>query len=1453
MTFARKLALACIAGALAVGALFILLMRGREASREPAPDEVAALVAPADPSAELLPVEEPSVPAEARKQIGPGAATARVAVAAFEDGGWLLVGRLVRPHGSPPPRVSSDSPATADSLPVQGVRLLLRGHPRKTRPGEVPPPRKLVTGRDGTFAFENVPGRVAMRLEVEGEGWADRAFSFTLEEPDYGARMDLGDIPLEPGSTLVVELAGPDGNLVPGGRVLVGRRSGGKTDELERMGFNDSRREATEAGEGRYVLERAAPGPHRIEALAPRFAPEREEVVLPREEPVRLALEEGGRIAGMIRTDGELPIENASVEVNGSGMLEPRPIVEAEKDGSYIVDFLGTGNYALTAMADGHASAIRSGVPPGSEGIDFTLEKEAVLSGHVVAEGASSPVEGARISLDGAKVPVTAVSDKAGAFTLRKIAPGSYRLLVDHPEYAPHRDEEPFDAAAGDELPRRTVRLGSGIVLRGKVTDAEAGEPVVGATVRLTPAGQGGGSGRKRAAADDQGAFEARALAQGAYEVMASARGYLPSARTTVNVGPEGAEAVEIVLEKASSISGIVLGPGGQPLRGAQVRPNLGQTNNFSWGDNRIFDPLQRAVAETDEEGRFTIEGLHAFPLYVLRATHPDHASAMSPAIAVGPRTSVEGVEITLGRAGELRGRVADEKGNPLRGASVSVFLSQGGPSLMYDTEGNPNADTGADGKFEIRRLAGGSYTVRATSKDREAAVRQDVEVVPGKPGEELEITLGPGVSLSGKVSDESGAPIAGARLQHWGMGNIQATSGPDGLFEMKGLTAGPMDIHVSKSGYGQAQLQTTAPGKDVEIRMDRAAKVSGTVRTKSGEPVAGADVSSIGRGPNMRYGGNSARTSPTGTYEIEVPKGTWVIRASAARRPAGTSSELELAPGDLRENIDIELPDGCTIDGYVFVAGSGEPVEGATISSSVQTSDPWGRSPGGVATRSDGYFVLEGVPEGDVTVTASHADYAPGVASGVQAKVGAKVSVRIELRAGGTVRGRAVRGGNAVTSGWVTARPRSAGAAQRNTQTGPDGSFELKGLAAGDYLIVVQDKNGGGPQLRRAVTVLEGQTVDIDLEGGAGVRLSGRIISQDGVLGEGRVEAIRLDQGVETGSRSDISPAGEYSLELPGPGTYSLMVSFGRGGGGGTKLDVVVPAGSPEVHQDIELPSGRVGGTVVDASTGQAIPNVEVGAFVAGGGRGGSILSLYKSLQVMGRSDDAGRFVLSSLPEGSYDIRAFANGYVQVRRASIQVRASGAAREARVEMQKALSFSARAEDSGGRPISGALALLRDAEGELVLSGNPARSSGDGTLDVQGVVPGTYRMTVSHQAHAPARAVITVLEDGSVSPQPVFRLEKGGKIRLRVASGREPVDGATAEVVDDAGEDLMNDAGFFFLQEGSVASGPDGIIEVGPFPPGVYKVSVTKEGKRSRAEKVAVREGETAEEAFTLE
>jgi len=446
-------------------------------------------------------------------------------------------------------------------------------------------------------------------------------------------------------------------------------------------------------------------------------------------------------------------------------------------------------------------------------------------------------------------------------------------------------------------------------------------------------------------------------------------------------------------------------------------------------------------------------------------------------------------------------------------------------------------------------------------------------------------------------------------------------------------------------------------------------------------------------------------------------------------------------------------------------------------------------------------------------------------------------------------VRGRALRAGSPVASGWVTARPRGAGATQRNTQTAADGTFEIKGLAAGDYIIVVEGNGRSGPQLRRAVTIIEGQTVDIDLEGGAGVRLSGRILSRDGSVGEGRVQAMRLDQGFDGGSGSQISPGGEYALDLPGPGTYTLMVGFGPGGG--VKVDVVVPAGSPEVRQDIELPSGRVSGTVVNASTGQPIPGVEVGAFLAGR-LGSSILSLYKSMQVMGRSDDTGRFVLSNLPEGSYDIRAFANGYAQVRRASIQIGASGASREIRVELETSLSFSARAEDSGGRPLSGALALLRDVEGDLILSGSPARSGGDGMLDVQGVVPGTYKMTVSHQAHASARAMITVLEDGSVTPQPVFRLEKGGKIRVRVVSGREPVDGATAEVIDDAGEDLMNDAGFFF-QETPMATGPDGLLELGPFPAGVYKVSVTKDARRSKSEKVAVREGDTSEERFTLE
>ncbi|HVR74944.1 MAG TPA: carboxypeptidase-like regulatory domain-containing protein, partial [Planctomycetota bacterium] len=327
--------------------------------RAPGADPEAPSSAPAEERAvEGGPVEPGETsPVDARDE-----ESAAVAGADPSAPGWLILGRMVRED------------ASGILQPAAGVTVLVRGHPRKTRPEDAPPPREVVTGPDGRFEFPGVPPRIALRLEVDEPSSAYRALSFRLGSTEGDDRKDLGDVPLDPGSTLQVELLGPNDEPVEKATVLVEKSSSNHSPLLANLGFSDSRREAEELGKGRYILERSPPGSLNIDIQAPRCASTREKVELPRADPFIIRLAAGHRIAGRVFSAGtaasaeKSPHRKAEVEVtSGPNLFDPRPKNKTDGSGLFTFDSLSEGSFEVVASADGYASERKRDVPSGTE------------------------------------------------------------------------------------------------------------------------------------------------------------------------------------------------------------------------------------------------------------------------------------------------------------------------------------------------------------------------------------------------------------------------------------------------------------------------------------------------------------------------------------------------------------------------------------------------------------------------------------------------------------------------------------------------------------------------------------------------------------------------------------------------------------------------------------------------------------------------------------------------------------------------------------------------------------------------------------------------------------------------------------------------------------------------------------------------------------------------------
>lgn len=357
--------------------------------------------------------------------------------------------------------------------------------------------------------------------------------------------------------------------------------------------------------------------------------------------------------------------------------------------------------------------------------------------------------------------------------------------------------------------------------VQGSVVD-EAGAPIQGARITVeVPATILAGfprapDGTQEAArwsqgCDERGGFVLkRACTVAGTQVVAARAGFL-TARTPMP--PDGRTPLRIVLARdpeaeQNALTGVVVRASGSPAERALVL-------------------LGDARAKCDERGAFRL-----LPPTVLNddlplvATESGSQAAVVPSFGRVVRHATEGLEpvrLVLGPEPlSIRGRVLDEVGGPLEGATVSlvdpVVVDLFAPRTVT-AEGLVSGalvpvQTSANGAFEITGLSERDYRLQVFDRDRLGHLETDPiraganDVVIAFPADALV------PSVRGRVVDRAGTPIAEAQLmalvtmERVGnssskMGRVSAQSRADGSFEFTDLPRRSMEITVRFSGEG--------------------------------------------------------------------------------------------------------------------------------------------------------------------------------------------------------------------------------------------------------------------------------------------------------------------------------------------------------------------------------------------------------------------------------------------------------------------------------------------------------------------------------------------------------------------------------------------------------------------------------------------------------------------------
>ncbi|HEU4420200.1 MAG TPA: carboxypeptidase-like regulatory domain-containing protein [Planctomycetota bacterium] len=650
------------------------------------------------------------------------------------------------------------------------VRLLLR---RLDRARSATKHQPVATGADGTFSFAGRGYRdVELLFEVQHDRFAPALHRDVFLDVEPGQELDVGDVRLVAGGSVLGSVVDADGIPVPAATVRLEPEDGPLQDHPDRgrlfprIGVGPS---------GGFRIDHVPAGEYRLDATAPLLEREDTDKFLVAEgesvalEPIRLSVRFAlaGRVTG---ADGA-PIRGASVALLRARSGDWRD-VRTDEDGWFRFDHLADDICSLRVDAEGYLRERRHGIAiRHSPRVDVTLAQGLEIAIAVREAGTGQALEryATRVRCvrrleDVAELAARQQFDAlVDGWERREVGlAGPEKRQVEH-----ERNTQIRDAA------RRLRAQGIEVDTRGRERAVDKGARGTAAARDVLPADFG--PAKQHAG----GCCELSGLQEGTYVVEISAPRHQPRRSREIELRRGMATPQVVVeLERGLAIAGRVVDKGtGEALRNARVelmvpRPPAAASKPMRALRARLHvDPDAKEFADTrtDDSGAFRFD--QAPPgTYVVRARATGHARAWSEPLALG--SDVEDLELELARCGVIQGRVEGLERDGWRDACV----------VISDLRTERTAVVRADSTWRVDDLQPGRYLVRAfrcRPEDGERAMahwleraepqllREDVDLGEGAVVM-FDVRIGPGVgTVTGAVLvGGDGRPAYGFRIR---------------------------------------------------------------------------------------------------------------------------------------------------------------------------------------------------------------------------------------------------------------------------------------------------------------------------------------------------------------------------------------------------------------------------------------------------------------------------------------------------------------------------------------------------------------------------------------------------------------------------------------------------------------------------------------------------------------
>lgn len=423
---------------------------------------------------------------------------------------------------------------------------------------------------------------------------------------------------------------------------------------------------------------------------------------------------------------------------------------------------------------------------------------------------------------------------------------------------------------------------------------------------------------------------------------------------------------VVVALDAGVRISGSVIDEHGAPVVGEALNASL----ELGLADGAGSMPAKAGGVQTDARGCFELARLTRARWRVSTASFGFARGAEATVDAtVG---DVTGLVLAVVRGASIEGTVSWPDGRPVESFAVTARGRGRGVHAR-----------GTAGSFRLSGLSGW-FDLELCASDAGYLGKLALPGVPaGGAPLDLVLELAPTFELRGDVVDSANLPVREFTV------TCSKASPPtrfamEGKFVLTELPAGELEVAVHARGFQWSKQQViVGPGLVPALRfvLAPAGTIRGRVVDPRGKPVPTAsidnnvDARQIGTAVEASgFGWATTWSKSDGTFEVSPTSSrVWLVARRSGYSPS-VPVMLELAPGEVREGVELRLRAPSRIEGRLVDAG-GLPVAHIRVlvhsaDSSSHFPDP-SESNQSTTTDARGEFVLEGLPGGEVELEA--------------------------------------------------------------------------------------------------------------------------------------------------------------------------------------------------------------------------------------------------------------------------------------------------------------------------------------------------------------------------------------------------------------------------------------------------------------------------------------------------